>query len=77
MLIGCVRNFLVLWICYKVAMGHHLSGFHAFSNLLFWLNADFLENVTFLVSLKQNPTTKMTAWTMESFHGFSKKSTLY
>ena len=36
MLIGCVRNFLVLRICYKVAMGHDLSGFHVFPNLLFW-----------------------------------------
>ena len=73
MLIGCVGNFLVLRICYKVAMGHDLSGFHVLSNFLFWLHVDFSENVTFLVSLKQNPTTKMTAWTMESFHGFGKK----
>ena len=77
MLIGCVRNFLVLRICYKVDMGHVLSGFHVFSNLLFWSNIGFLENATFLVSLRQNPTTKMTAWTMGSFHGFGKKSTLY
>ena len=48
-----------------------------FSNLLFWSNIGFLENVTFLVSLRQNPTTKMTAWTMGSFHGFGKESTLY
>ena len=67
MLIGCVRNFLVLRICHKVDMGHVLSGFHVFSNLLFWLNAGFLENVTFLMCLAQNPTTKMTAWTMVSF----------
>ena len=33
MLIGCVGNFLVLRICYKVDMGHVLSGFHVFSNL--------------------------------------------
>ena len=73
MLIGCVRNFLVLRICHKVDMGHVLSGFHVFSNLLFWSNIGFLGNDTFLVSLQQNPTTKMTAWTMGSFHGFGKK----
>ena len=77
MLIGCVRNFWVLRICYKVDMGHVLSGFHVFSNLSFWSNIVFLENVTFLVSLRQNSTTKVTAWTMGSFHGFGKKSTLY
>ena len=42
MLIGCVRNFLVLRICYKVDMGHVLSGFHVLSNLLFWSNTGFL-----------------------------------
>ena len=77
MLIGCVRNFLVLRICYKVDMGHVLSEFHVFSNLLFWSNTGFLGNVTFLVCLEQNPATKMTAWNMGSFHGFGKKSTLY
>ena len=72
MLIGCVRNFLVLRICYKVDMGHVLSGFHVFSNLLFWSNIGFLENATFLVSLKQNPTTKMTAWTIGTSHVFGE-----
>ena len=67
MLIGYVRNFLVLRICYKVDMGHVMSGFHVFSNLLFWSNTRFLGNVIFLVSLQQNPTTKMTVWTMGSF----------
>ena len=76
MLIGCVRNFLVLRICYEVDMGHVLSGFHVFSNLLFWSNMCFLEHVTFFVCLEQNSTTKMTAWTMGSFHGFGKKLTL-
>ena len=66
MLIGCVRNFLVLWICYKVDMGHVLSGFHVFSNLRFWSNTEFLGNITFLVSSQQNPTTKMTAGTVGS-----------
>ena len=73
MLTGCVRNFLVLRICYKVDMGHVLSGFHVFSNLLFWSNIGFLENATVLVCLQQNPTAKMTAWTMGSFDGFGKK----
>ena len=72
MLIGCVRNFLVLRICYKVDMGHVLSGFHVFSNLLFWSNTGFLEKVTFVVCLQQNPTTKMTAWTIGTSHDFGE-----
>ena len=48
-----------------------------FSNLLFWSNTCVLENVTFLVCLEHKSTTKMTAWTMGSFHGFGKMSTLY
>ena len=72
MLIGCVHNFLVLRICYTVDMGHDLSGFHIFSNLLFWSNTGFLEKVTFVVCLQQNPTTKMTAWTIGTSHVFGE-----
>ena len=38
----------------------------------FFPKAGSLENVTFLMCLEQNVTTKTTAVTMESFYGFGK-----
>ena len=71
MLIGCVHNFLVLRICYKVDMGHVSQGFHAFSNYSFGQTLVFSELLFFRVF--RNVTTKMTAWAMGSFHDFGKK----
>jgi len=73
MLIGCVRKFLVLRICHKVDMGHVLSGFHVFVELMILVKHVFPRKCYFSLSLQQNPTTEMTAGTMGSFHGFGKK----
>ena len=77
MLIGYVRNFLVLWICYKVDMGHVFFRISCFVELIILVKRWFSQKNTFFVCLEQNVTTKMTAWTMGSFHGFGKMSTLY
>ena len=72
MLIGYVHNFVVLRICYKVDMGHVVQDFVFFRTCEFGQTRFFLKHVTCLVCLEQNSTTKMTAWTMGSFHGFGK-----
>ena len=48
MLVGCVRNFLVLRIRYKVDMGHVLSGFHVFSTYYFGQTLVFSKMLLFL-----------------------------